>query len=355
MVADVRNGSLRAGPQPGALHGDFGSRHRGHQPDARFPGRRADIGARRIGGGRGDRSRCSPGCGRADELRDRWRSVRHLPGRQNRPAYRPQFQRIRGARDEYRSAEGLGLRQHAAKRNSVGHGARVCRGMVEAAPAIRQTALERPVSARDLFRRAWISGHRDHPRSLENGGQQADGEQGRLPAARRSAASGRSVSRSAIWSCAAADRERWSAAFYKGPITNAILKTGGRLGGKLAAVDFADFQAEWVQPVSTEYHGWQVYELPPNTQGIAALEMLNIFSQFPLHDYEPRGVEELHVKIEAQKLAYADLHRYVADPKFAKVPVDGLISLSYARERAGKIDKNKANCEVPPGKPVEIG
>ncbi|HEY7392903.1 MAG TPA: gamma-glutamyltransferase [Bryobacteraceae bacterium] len=145
------------------------------------------------------------------------------------------------------------------------------------------------------------------------------------------------------------------AAFYKGPITNAILKTSGRLGGKLAAADFADFQAEWVQPVSTEYHGWRVYELPPNTQGIAALEMLNIFSQFPLHDYEPRGVEELHVQIEAQKLAYADMHRYVADPKFAKVPVDGLISLSYARERAAKIDKDKANCAVPPGKPLEIG
>jgi len=145
------------------------------------------------------------------------------------------------------------------------------------------------------------------------------------------------------------------AAFYQGPIASAILKTGSRLGGKLSADDFAEFQAEWTQPVSTEYHGWRVYELPPNTQGIAALEMLNIFSRFPLRDYAPRGAEELHIQIEAQKLAYADLHRYVADPKFAKVPVDGLISRGYARERAARIDKNKANCEVPPGTPLEIG
>jgi gamma-glutamyltranspeptidase / glutathione hydrolase len=144
-------------------------------------------------------------------------------------------------------------------------------------------------------------------------------------------------------------------AFYQGPISKAILATSSRLGGKLAAADLNEFQAEWVQPVSTEYHGWRVYELPPNTQGIAALEMLNIFAQFPLHDYASRGVEELHIQIEAQKLAYADMHRYVADPRFAKVPVDGLLSLSYARERAQKIDLQKANCEVPPGKPLEIG
>ncbi len=144
-------------------------------------------------------------------------------------------------------------------------------------------------------------------------------------------------------------------AFYKGPIAKAILQTSARLGGKLAAADLAEFQAEWVQPISTEYHGWRVYELPPNTQGVAALEMLNIFSQFPLRDYPSRGVEELHLQIEAQKLAYADLKRYVGDPKFAKVPVDEMLSLSYARDRAKKIDRRKANCEVPPGKPLEIG
>ena len=141
-------------------------------------------------------------------------------------------------------------------------------------------------------------------------------------------------------------------AFYRGPIAKAILKTSDRLGGKMAAADLSEFTAEWVQPVSTEYHGWKVYEMPPNSQGIAALEMLNLFAQFPLRQYFSRSAEELHVQIEAQKLAYADLHRYVADPKFAKVPVDGLLSLDYAHERAGHIDREKANCDTPPGKPL---
>ena len=77
-------------------------------------------------------------------------------------------------------------------------------------------------------------------------------------------------------------------AFYKGAIARAILKTSERLGGKLSAADFAEFEPEWVQPISTEYRGWKVYELPPNGQGIAALEMLNILSLFPMSQYEPR-------------------------------------------------------------------
>ncbi len=145
------------------------------------------------------------------------------------------------------------------------------------------------------------------------------------------------------------------AAFYTGPIAQAILKTSARQGGKMSAADLSEFQAEWVTPVSIEYRGWKVYELPPNTQGIAALEMLNLFAQFPLPTYEPRGADELHIQIEAQKLAYADLRRYVADPKFSKVPTDGLISVDYARQRAKGIDPAKANCDVPPGKPLEIG
>ena len=141
-------------------------------------------------------------------------------------------------------------------------------------------------------------------------------------------------------------------AFYRGPIARAILKTSARLGGKMAAADLSEFSAEWVQPVSTEYRGWRVYEMPPNSQGVAALEMLNLFAQFPMHDYRSRSVDELHIQIEAQKLAYADLRRYVADPRFAKVPLDGMLSLGYARERAKLIDPAQANCEVPPGTPL---
>ena len=143
-------------------------------------------------------------------------------------------------------------------------------------------------------------------------------------------------------------------AFYRGAIAKAILKTSDRLGGKMAAADLAAFSSEWVQPLSIDYRGWKVYELPPNGQGVAALEMLNILSLFPLGSYEPRGVDELHLQMEAQKLAYADLHRYVADPRFSKIPVVGLISMDYAHERAKLIDPQKAHCEVTPGQPPQI-
>jgi len=140
-------------------------------------------------------------------------------------------------------------------------------------------------------------------------------------------------------------------AFYKGAIARAILKTSDRLGGKMTAADLAEFSAEWVQPVSTEYHGWKIYELPPNGQGIGALEMLNILSQFPLAKWPSRGVEELHAQIEAQKLTFADLHRFLADPRVSKVPVEGLISPAYAKGRAAMIDANRARCEESAGAP----
>jgi gamma-glutamyltranspeptidase/glutathione hydrolase len=79
--------------------------------------------------------------------------------------------------------------------------------------------------------------------------------------------------------------------------------------------------------------------------------MLNILSQFPLATYTPRGVEELHAQIEAQKLTFADLHRYLADPRFSKVPADGLISLAYGQERAQQIDANRAHCDESAGRP----
>ena len=148
--------------------------------------------------------------------------------------------------------------------------------------------------------------------------------------------------------------EQGESAFYRGAIAKAILATSERLGGTMTAADLSEFQAEWVEPISTEYHGWKVYELPPNGQGIAALEMLNIMSLFPLADYAPRGLQELHMEMEAQKLAYSDLHRYVADTRFSKVPTAGLGSMEYARERAKGIDPEKANCEVLPGKPPAI-
>ena len=143
-------------------------------------------------------------------------------------------------------------------------------------------------------------------------------------------------------------------AFYKGAIARAIVKTSERLGGKMALPDLAEFEAEWVTPISTVYRGWKVYELPPNGQGVAALQMLNLFSQFPLSTFPSRGLQELHTQIEAQGLAYADLRRYVADPRFSHAPVAGMISLDYARERAKLIRPDKATCPVEPGKPPAI-
>ena len=140
-------------------------------------------------------------------------------------------------------------------------------------------------------------------------------------------------------------------AYYKGEIAQAILSTSKALGGTMAAGDLAEFQPEWVQPISTTYRDWTVYELPPNGQGMAALEMLNIMETAPPSPDGPLSVAELHKKIEAMKLAYADLERYNADPRFAKVPVKGLLSKQYAQERAKQIEPNHANCNVAYGTP----
>ena len=140
-------------------------------------------------------------------------------------------------------------------------------------------------------------------------------------------------------------------AYYKGEIAQAILSTSKALGGTMSAADLADFKPEWVEPISTTYRDWTVYELPPNGQGMAALEMLNIMETAPASPDGPLSVAELHKKIEAMKLAYADLEHYNADPRFAKIPVKGLLSKEYAKERAKLIDPDRANCDVSYGAP----
>lgn len=140
-------------------------------------------------------------------------------------------------------------------------------------------------------------------------------------------------------------------AFYKGEIAQAILKTSAAAGGTMSPADLADFSAEWVEPISTNYRGWTIYELPPNVQGMAALEMLNIMGTFTPDKDGPQSTAELHKRIEAMKLAYADLYRYNADPRFAKVPVKGLLSKEYAAQRAKLIDPNHANCNPGAGTP----
>ena len=135
--------------------------------------------------------------------------------------------------------------------------------------------------------------------------------------------------------------------FYKGPVAEAILKTEKEEGGVMTAEDLADFQPEWVEPISTTYHGWTVYEIPPNTQGIATLSMLNIMEQYPLKDWGHDNPKTLHIEMEAKSLAYADLRRYVGDPRMVQVPTARLISKELAVERAKGIT-DRANCSVAP-------
>jgi gamma-glutamyltranspeptidase / glutathione hydrolase len=140
-------------------------------------------------------------------------------------------------------------------------------------------------------------------------------------------------------------------AFYKGPLAAKIVDLSRRQGGAMTAEDLADYSSEWVQPISTTYRGWTVSELPPNGQGIAALMMLNIMERFPLARYGYHSADALHVMIEAKKLAYADLLRYVGDPRFSRVPVAAMLSKQYAAARASLINMTRADCNVASGKP----
>jgi gamma-glutamyltranspeptidase / glutathione hydrolase len=137
-------------------------------------------------------------------------------------------------------------------------------------------------------------------------------------------------------------------AYYNGAMTETMVKFLNAHGGMHTLEDFRDFQPEWVEPVSTTYHGWTVYELPPNGQGIAALSMLNIMEHFPLAQYGHNSVDAMHVMIEAKKLAYADMYKYDGDPRFTPIPVKELLSKDLAEQRAKLVNINKAACQVVP-------
>jgi gamma-glutamyltranspeptidase / glutathione hydrolase len=143
-------------------------------------------------------------------------------------------------------------------------------------------------------------------------------------------------------------------AFYNSPMTDTMVKFLRAQGGTHTREDFSDFQPEWVEPISTTYRGWTVYELPPNGQGIAALSMLNIMEQFPMAQFGHNSVDALHVMIEAKKLAYADMYHYVGDPRFTPVPVKEMISKDLGKQRAKLIDMNKASCQVVPSKIAQV-
>jgi gamma-glutamyltranspeptidase/glutathione hydrolase len=140
-------------------------------------------------------------------------------------------------------------------------------------------------------------------------------------------------------------------AFYKGEISKKILEGMKHHGGVMTTQDLAEYSSEWVEPISTTYRDWTIFELPPNGQGLAALEMLNIMEKFPLgqKNWEFGSTNALHTMIEAKKLAYADLAKYIGDPRQQKLPVSTLLSKEWAEQRAKLIDPAHANCDVSAG------
>jgi gamma-glutamyltranspeptidase/glutathione hydrolase len=145
-------------------------------------------------------------------------------------------------------------------------------------------------------------------------------------------------------------------AFYKGEIAAKVLDSMKRHNGPMTAQDLAEYSSEFVEPISATYRDWTIYELPPNVQGIAALEMLNIMETFPLgqKDWGFGSTKALHAMIEAKKLAYADLAKYIGDPRKQKLPVATLLSKEWAVQRAKLIDADKANCEATAGE-IPVG
>jgi gamma-glutamyltranspeptidase/glutathione hydrolase len=137
--------------------------------------------------------------------------------------------------------------------------------------------------------------------------------------------------------------------FYKGEIAKKIVDYMQKNDGFLSRRDLAEHKSEWIEPVSTNYRGYDVWELPPNCQGIAVLQMLNILEGFDLKSKGFGSVEHLHYFIEAKKIVYEDRARYYADPDFNKIPVRQLISKEYAAKRRQLIDVNSAGTDFEPG------
>jgi len=138
-------------------------------------------------------------------------------------------------------------------------------------------------------------------------------------------------------------------AFYKGEIGRAIVDYCQKNGGYLSMQDLAEHKSEWVEPISTDYRGYKVFECPPNGQGLTALLALNILEGFDLASMNSKPDLYYHTLIEATKLAFADRNKYIADPAFAKVPVAELLSKDYAATRRALIKPDRTMDEVEPG------
>ena len=190
---------------------------------------------------------------------------------------------------DHRLAEEARANRHAAGRHPLGDRPRLRGRLVEAPQALRQAALEGCLPARHLLRRARLPRHRDDRRGMErrkrpNSSKDAERAQG-FPAERRGPAVGEVFRNPQMAAALRLIAQEGRAGLLSRRDRQSHPPNQRRLGGKMTAADLSEFEAEWVEPISTDYRGWKVYELPPNGQGIAALEMLNIMSLFPLSTY----------------------------------------------------------------------
>ncbi len=136
-------------------------------------------------------------------------------------------------------------------------------------------------------------------------------------------------------------------AFYKGEIAASIARSVQEAGGYLSEEDLAAHESSFVEPISTDYRGVRVYEIPPPGQGIAALEMLNILEGFDLHSLDPMSADRIHLEVEAKKLAFRDLHERVGDPESSEIPTEELISKDYAAKLRASISREAAAAAPP--------
>jgi gamma-glutamyltranspeptidase/glutathione hydrolase len=142
--------------------------------------------------------------------------------------------------------------------------------------------------------------------------------------------------------------ERGADAFYKGEIAASIARSTQQAGGYLSEEDLAAHESTFVEPISTDYRGIQVYEIPPPGQGVAVLEMLNILEGFELATMEPSGADRIHLEVEAKKLAFEDLHGKIGDPAHSVIPTEELLSKDYAARLRGSISRDAAALVSPP-------
>ena len=166
---------------------------------------------------------------------------------------------------------------------------------------------------------------------------------------------GKAPSAGEIWHCAGLAKslaligETEAEAFYRGELARKIADFTSKAGGLLSGEDLAQHVGNWVDPICASYRGYDIWEIPPNGQGLAALIGLNILEEYDLGQYGRENVESYHLHIEAMKLAYIDAQRYVADPSFARVPVSALLSKEYAQTRRSLISGRAS--EPTPGDP----